>query len=676
MPQGQPGPGLPAEQQRLLHSLQVHQVELEMQNESLREAEAEITALQEYYFDLFDIAPVAYVTISEGLVLEANLTACNLLGLGRDALIGQAMTRFIFGGDQDLYDRHGRRAMATGSPQEGDLRMVSREGRCFWAHLVASSRTGVPGNPRFSHGASVNSLLFSDITGRKRMEGDLRAADLRKDELLATLEAFKRALDEHAIVAITDAAGRITYVNDKFCAISGFAREELLGQDHRINNGGGHPKAFFADLWDTILAGRVWKGEIRNKAKDGTIYWVDTTLVPFLGPDGRPFQFVAIRADITVRKQAEEALLEADRRKDEYLATLAHELRNPLAPIRTGAYVLGLQSTLEPGDRQIVNLIAHQAAQMARLVDDLLDVSRISRGRLELRKETVELETVVARAVEACGPLIEAGRLQLTLDLPRPLPILEADPARLEQMVLNLLNNACKYTPPGGHIQISACQEELEAVLRVRDDGVGMTADELSHTFDLFYQAGQTLDHRSGGMGIGLALVHQLAQLHGGRVLARSGGLGLGSEFTLRLPVPAAATLPLPPPAPAAPTGSPGRKHVLIIDDDPSVRTTCGMLLEAMGFAVTLAPNGVKGVEQAKALHPAIAIIDLCMPGMDGLEAAKRIREDLGQAIHLVALSGFSREVDRAKSKAAGFDQHLVKSGDPLELLDLLRKIP
>jgi CheY-like chemotaxis protein len=203
-----------------------------------------------------------------------------------------------------------------------------------------------------------------------------------------------------------------------------------------------------------------------------------------------------------------------------------------------------------------------------------------------------------------------------------------------------------------------------------------MAADGLAHCFDLFYQAGQAMDHPSGGLGIGLALVRQLARLHGGEVLAQSTGIGKGSEFTLRLPAQAMAVFTPSERVQRGPAGDRRKKHVLIIDDDHSVRAVCGMLLEAMGYAVTLAPNGAKGVEQAKGLRPDIAIIDLCMPGMDGLEVAHLIRSALGQTIHLVALTGFNREVDMTRTMVAGFDHHLVKSGDPAELLDLLRKIP
>jgi signal transduction histidine kinase/CheY-like chemotaxis protein len=375
-------------------------------------------------------------------------------------------------------------------------------------------------------------------------------------------------------------------------------------------------------------------------------------------------------------RQRTAALVEANRQKDEFLATMAHELRNPLTPIRTGAYLLGLRAGQDPETRQILDLITRQAAHMARMVDDLLDVSRIERGKVDLRKQAVDLGQAVAQAIETCRPVAEAGQLRLSLVQPEPLPILEADPVRLEQMLGNLLNNACKFTPAGGTIEVTAVQEGGEAVLRIRDSGTGMTADQVAHSFDLFYQGGSAMDQPRQGLGIGLTLVRQLAQLHGGSVAARSDGPGKGSEFILRLPVQPVPVRLLP--AGRTDGGNPaGRsRRVLVVDDDDNVRATSVKLLEAQGYQVVMADTGEKGVELALALRPEIAIIDLGMPGLNGLEVAGRIRAALGSAIRLVAFTGFSRETDVARARAAGFDLHLAKSGDPQELLDLLREMP
>jgi signal transduction histidine kinase len=364
-------------------------------------------------------------------------------------------------------------------------------------------------------------------------------------------------------------------------------------------------------------------------------------------------------------------LVAANRRKDEFLATLAHELRNPLAPIRTGAFILSMRPTQDEEIRQIHEMIARQSAHMARLVDDLLDVSRMEQGKVELRKERVDPGRVLAHAMEACKPLIEGRHHHLTLALAEPLPELEADPVRLEQILSNLIANACKCTAVGGEIRVSADREGAEVVLRIRDNGVGMEPEVIAHIFDLFYQAGQSLDRPGGGLGIGLTLARRLAQLHGGEITARSDGAGKGSEFLLRLPT--LGPVPLgSKPAAAAPAAAVRPRHVLIVDDDSQVRLAAEILLRSAGYQVTLAGSGAQGIECALRLRPDIALVDLGMPGLNGLEVASRIRSELGRQIRLVALTGYSRQSDIAMTAAAGFDQHLVKSGDPQELLDLL----
>jgi len=387
-----------------------------------------------------------------------------------------------------------------------------------------------------------------------------------------------------------------------------------------------------------------------------------------------------LRAD---HARAEEALKDAGRRKDEFLATLAHELRNPLAPIRNAAHILKLRGAGDPELQPIYDLIGRQAGQMARLVDDLLDVSRLERGRIELRRERVDLCSTVRHAVEACRTLIEALGHKVELNLPEQALEVDGDPVRVEQMVCNLVTNACKHTPPGGAIRIAAGRDGSEAALRVRDDGIGMTPEEMEHIFDLFYQGRQAAGHREAGLGLGLTLVRSLAELHGGSIAAASEGPGKGSEFTLRLPALAPPEHPGQAPEPgrtSLPAAGGKRRHVLLVDDNPGVVMTVKLLLSESGYQVSAAANGLAGIRQAVALRPDLALVDLGLPDLNGLEVAARIRAELGSSIRLVALTGFSRESDISAALAAGFDRHLVKSADPKELVDavdgLLRDAP
>ena len=383
-----------------------------------------------------------------------------------------------------------------------------------------------------------------------------------------------------------------------------------------------------------------------------------------------------LSAALEALRLREEELKRANQAKDEFLATLAHELRNPLAPIRTGVYLLQQRGAADPETRQIHELIDRQSAHMARLIDDLLDVSRIERGKIELRKEVVDPRKVVAHALEVSQPLFQARNQILVLALSDHLPAIEGDPVRLEQMLCNLLNNACKFTPIGGEIQVSGAEEEAHLVLRIKDNGIGMRPEVIARVFDLFFQAGRAMDRPEGGLGIGLTLVRELAELHGGSVGASSEGPGNGSEFQVRLPAMAPAPVREPSPrAPLAVDHENPQKHVLIVDDDPNVRLSEELLLRSMDYRVSVAATGEKGIQLALALRPDIAIIDLGMPGLSGLEVAARIRAELGQGIHLIALTGYSRDSDVAMSLAAGFDQHLVKSGDPRELMKTLSQI-
>jgi signal transduction histidine kinase len=381
----------------------------------------------------------------------------------------------------------------------------------------------------------------------------------------------------------------------------------------------------------------------------------------------------------SVAKQLEltERLREADRRKDEFLAFLGHELRNPLAPIINAASIMRLRAGTDPDLNWCREMIERQAGQLTRLVDDLLDVSRITRGAITLRSEAVEVASIVTNAIESCRPLIDKRRHELIVSLPDEPLVLQGDPARLTQIVANLLNNAAKYQEEAGRIELDVRHVGDEAVVRVRDRGIGIAPDMLPSIFDLFFQ-GSAPGHRlDGSLGIGLSLVQKLTELHGGAIEARSEGIGRGAEFTLRLPCPALAAASnafSPGPKTARSGGSPQR--ILVVDDNRDAAESLAMLLRTVGHAVSVAHDGTHGLEKALAERPETILLDIGLPGLDGYEVCRRARQSGLTDARIIAMSGYGQDRDRARSHAAGFDGHSVKPVDLGALMELLASPP
>ncbi|HEX4613148.1 MAG TPA: ATP-binding protein [Urbifossiella sp.] len=405
---------------------------------------------------------------------------------------------------------------------------------------------------------------------------------------------------------------------------------------------------------------------------------------PLVAAGGDLLGVVATLTDITPLRRAEDELrrraaeLEtADRRKDEFLAMLAHELRNPLAPIRSSLEILRLTGIDDPVARKSRDVIDRQVGQLTRLVDDLLEVARISSGKIQLRLERVDVAAAVTQAVETARPGVDAKGHHLSVTLP-PAPLwVEADPTRLAQVIGNLLNNAAKYTEGGGRIWVTAAREGAEAVVRVRDTGVGIPPDMLGTVFDLFTQADRSIDRAQGGLGIGLALVKRLVAMHGGRVAAASGGPGQGSEFVVRLPA-AEAAAPGPAGGRAGPDAGPppaahAGRRVLIVDDNADAAESLAALLGLQGHAVRTAADGPTALGAAAEFRPDLVLCDLGLPGMDGYEVVRQLRAVPALAqTRFIALTGYGREADIDRTRSAGFHAHLVKPFDPTRLADVL----
>jgi two-component system CheB/CheR fusion protein len=436
-----------------------------------------------------------------------------------------------------------------------------------------------------------------------------------------------------------------------------------------------HRDAWRAELARCTNEGADFQLEYRVVWPDGTVRWVLDKGQMIRNPDGAPLHLAGAVIDITESKHLAEEALAASRAKDEFLAVLGHELRNPLAPIMTAVELLKLRGVTMT--RELLT-IERQVRHLARLVDDLLDISRITRGLVELQRERLSLDAALAKGAEIASPLLEQKEHRVSLDVDPALWV-DGDPVRLAQVFSNLLTNAARYTPRGGNIRVSASRDGAHAVVRVVDDGTGIAPELLGRIFDLFVQGGRTIARSEGGLGIGLAVVRSLVQLHGGEVTAHSAGPGQGSEFVVRLPL-AGDRLPGPavrggartPSAPELPEAR-HKRRVLVVDDNVEAAELISGALRALGHEVAVAHDGAEALKLADRFRPEVAVLDIGLPVMDGYELARRLREqpDFGTG-RLIALTGYGQPGDRARSLDAGFDVHMIKPVDVRALADAI----
>jgi two-component system CheB/CheR fusion protein len=494
----------------------------------------------------------------------------------------------------------------------------------------------------------------ADVIERKQAEQALRESEQRFRSLTQAITS---------VVWTTDAEGRFVTPQPSWSQYTGQSWEEARGF--------GWADAIHAD--DRQAIRDLWRAacEFKTKYNSACRLWhaasgdyrhVEARGVPIVNADGSVKEWVGKCLDVEDRRRAEEALRDSDRRKDEFLAMLAHELRNPLAPVINSLELMQRAK----GDPAIVEqaqaTVKAQIEQMVRLIDDLLDVSRISRNKLELRRARVELAPIIRQAVEACRHLAAKADHDVSLTLPPETIHLHADMVRLVQVFGNLLTNACKYTEPGGKIGLTVERQGSDAVVTVKDTGVGIPADMLAKVFDMFTQIDRSLERSQGGLGIGLSLVKRLVEMHEGSVSAHSDGQGRGSEFVVRLPVLLDAPTEESPSEPGVPSESIAAHRILVVDDQRETATLLAKLLEMSGHTTQAAFDGVEAVEAAEKFRPDIILLDIGLPRLNGYDACRKIREQpWGKDMVLIAVTGWGQEGDRQKSKDAGFSGHLVK---------------
>jgi PAS domain S-box-containing protein len=500
------------------------------------------------------------------------------------------------------------------------------------------------------------------------------AANRLRQDVLTQMQDAVLAFDTGEHLVFMNAAAEKQYGKDASATL-GRLKGELFTEVWPDGDGARDAAA------ESLRVHGVFRGNLVHRSADGAHTHVETTVSALRDGDGQTTGYLYVIRDITERILADRALAQttaalqdADRRKDEFLATLAHELRNPLAPIRNALHLMALSPDAKAKE-SARNIIERQLAQLVHLVDDLMDVSRISQGKVELRIELTDVVAAVQDALETSQPMIHAGKHELRLVLPPPGTLMvEADATRLCQIIANLLNNAAKYTPDGGRIAVTAARQDGFAVITVEDSGVGIPVSLLPRVFDMFAQVDRSMERSQGGLGIGLALVRQLVEMHGGQVEADSKGPGAGSRFTVRLPVSRAQ-------APAEPRIDAHKLHasgeqglrVLVVDDNVDGAETMAQFLTLLGYETMTEHDGLAAVSAAASFRPDVVVLDIGLPHLDGREVARRIRQGPGGSeMLLIAVSGWGQADDRQKSAEAGFDRHFVK---PVELETLMEVV-
>ena len=501
----------------------------------------------------------------------------------------------------------------------------------------------------------------------------LHAARRRVEASQQWLTAVLTSIGD-AVIA-TDARGQVNFMNPVAESLCGRTQAEAvgrpLGEAFRIVKE--QTRALVEDPVARVL-GEGAVVDLTNQtvlvSHDGTERPIDESGAPIRTSQGQVTGAVLVFRDVTERKQAEAALREESRRKDEFLAMLAHELRNPLAAIANAVQLL-----LRPGTEHLVDwckeVIDRQVKHLAHLIDDLLDVSRLTRGKIQLRLQRADLATLIRSATAAVRPLIEARKHDLRVQIEPPRIALEADPTRLEQVLVNLLTNAAKYTEPGGRIELTARREAGRVLIQVRDTGIGIAPELLPRVFDLFRQGDRTLARSEGGLGIGLTIVSKLVEMHGGTVRVDSGGPGQGSTFSLDLP----ALVDESPTEAASPdqAGEPARTRVLIVDDNVDLTQSLARLLRLLGHDVETAYDGPAGIEAARGFRPQFILLDIGLPSLDGYQVVGQLRHDEAtKQATIIAITGYGQEEDRQRALSAGFDHHLAKPVDHNTLISLL----
>ncbi len=627
------------------------------------EAEEKLRVQEAQYRSIFQSTSDAILIFDfDGRLIEVNPAGCRMHGYSYEEFLGIHGTQFVHPQDHHKFDDFVRQVRA-GETFHVEAQHVRKDGQPISIQVTGTSFV--------FGGRSALLAVVRDITEEKRATAALRESEER-------LRFIMDSMPQKIFTATP--RGDVQYMNPIWSEYTGLPIEDILnwGWTQFI-----HPDDVDENVrvWrHSVETGEPYQFEHRFRRADGEYRWHITRALPMRDDAGQTLMWIGSNTDIQDAKKLQDELRgiaaelsEANRRKSEFLAILGHELRNPLAPIRTGLELMSMIAD-DPVRMEVTrSMMERQTQQLARLIDDLLDVSRITQGKLQLRTVRLELAEVMQSAVDAARPCIDEASHELRVTLPSQPLYLDADPNRLAQVFSNLLNNAAKYTPQGGRIWLSAERQQREVVVTVGDTGIGIPEGKKASIFEMFSQIDRPHERGYKGLGIGLTLVKRLVELHGGKVEVRSDGEGQGSEFIVILPLVLAESAPDSQEPGSGESAEPtSRLRVLVVDDNKAAADTLAMVIEMLGNEVRTAYDGVQGVEAAEAFKPDVVLMDLGMPRMNGYEAANSIRmQHWGKHMVLVALTGWGQEEDRQRTQKAGFDHHLVKPAEPAELRSL-----